>query len=569
MNLFERLPEDDKDQLWSYLSYYSEGSVIPKDRLDHFLRYWNENKIPFYRAFGEQFIVKKELFLQKSINELEEDMCEVISRGVVRDFCRQFMERARQIATDMDDYDFRWKLESFVDSTNMLVENVYHGNSFTIPGKYTVDGRPLVVNTNCKAVKMLGKIVKALGAEYPITVCPNCGCVDTVEGVCSNCGKHPEATTGYEMFRQAHSQVLNQKRVKGNLCLSIHPLDYITMSDNDCGWTSCMSWMEEPGDYRLGTIEMMNSPMVIVAYVEASDNMWVCNREWNNKRWRQLYIVSDSVILGNRQYPYHSDEIQGIAIRWIRDLMNKIPGYGPFPEESCEIANGSWNTIGGDKRVHFQFSTGYMYNDVYDYRLAIVADQLLDDHEHYTYYFSGPAVCTNCGDVIDYDTVEASRVQCRACDGSWKCDYCGDYHSEYDEGNWVDDHLLCEYCYEHETESCECCNDVHLIDAMNHVYIQFVDTECEEIKNGFNFNYHVSLCGYCMNHPDDYEPLYGKMYTVKDTWGYEKKAFDVRNITDEGFDSGNLNWSTIQLLKSLRDAKSDEDRLRLIEEIAY
>ena len=104
MNLFERLPEDDKDQLWSYLSYYSEGSVIPKDRLDHFLRYWNENKIPFYRAFGEQFIVKKELFLQKSTCELEEDMCEVISRGVVRDFCRQFMERARQIAADMDDY---------------------------------------------------------------------------------------------------------------------------------------------------------------------------------------------------------------------------------------------------------------------------------------------------------------------------------------------------------------------------------------------------------------------------------------------------------------------------------
>lgn len=568
MNLFERLPSDDKDQLWDYLSYYSDGSALPKERLDHFLRYWNTGKEPFYRAFGENFIIKKELLIEKPNSELEDDMYHALNAtAVVRDFSRQYMDAVRRIANDLDDYDFRWRMESFVDSLGMLVENVYSGPGFTIPGAYTVDKRPLVVNPNCKAVKMLGKIVKALGLEYKVEVCEDCGCTEKVGEVCANCGKKMVATTGYELFRQAHSQALNQKKIKGNLCLSIHPLDYLTMSDNDCGWTSCMSWMEEYGDYRLGTIEMMNSPCVIVAYVEASEDMWVCNRKWNNKRWRQLYIVTDTVILGNRQYPYHSDEIQGAAIRWIRDLMNKTPGYGPFPEESCELSNRNWNRI-GEKSVHFDFHSCYMYNDIYDYRLAIVAAQNVEDGEYYECNFSGPAVCTGCGDEIEYETVEAHRVQCRACDGSWKCDFCGDYHSEYDEHYYVDDYMLCSYCYENEVMTCDCCEDNHTENFMNRVNL-IISTDDKKLAEEINFNYSVELCNYCMDHPSEYEPLFGKMLTVKNNWGYEVKAFDVLNISDEGLMCNSLNWSASKLLKALRDAESDEDRLRLIEEIAY
>ena len=46
----------------------------------------------------------------------------------------------------------------------------------------------------------------------------------------------------YEAFRLAHSRILNTKTLKGTLCLSIHPMDYMTMSDNTYDWSSCMSW---------------------------------------------------------------------------------------------------------------------------------------------------------------------------------------------------------------------------------------------------------------------------------------------------------------------------------------
>ena len=46
----------------------------------------------------------------------------------------------------------------------------------------------------------------------------------------------------YENFRNWHSQLLNQIHLDGELCLSIHPLDFMTMSDNGGSWNSCMRW---------------------------------------------------------------------------------------------------------------------------------------------------------------------------------------------------------------------------------------------------------------------------------------------------------------------------------------
>jgi hypothetical protein len=571
MSIFERLPDEDKSQFKSYISHYGDegNGTIPLDRLGYFLRFWDENKEPFFRAFGEQFIVKKEVRLVKPKDELSDDMYSALNNGhqMIRNFISAYKDAARHIGNEMGDMDMIYRLKSFVEDWEMLVDNVYPGPGFTIPGKFTKDGRPLVVNANCKAVKMLGKIAAALNVELPVMYCSSCGCYYT-DGETECCGPL-EKSSGYEMFRQAHSQVLNQKQIKGNLCLSIHPLDFITMSDNNCGWTSCMSWMDEPGDYRLGTIEMMNSPCVIVAYVESKEPMWTPGGDWNSKRWRQLYIVTREVILGNRQYPYISDDLQGVAIRWIRDLMTQIPGYGPYPEETIQLKNDSWNTV-KDKHIRFNFYCNYMYNDVYDYRLAYVADQKIEDDDHYSCNFSGPAVCTGCGDIIELDEVDAHIVQCRACDGHWRCDFCGDWHSSYDECYTVDDdYIACDWCYHNELSECEVCGDHHRNDCVAHIYLQFADTENEEIRDGFNYNFYISICEDCLNHPEEYEPLFGQLYDVRDSWGNRRQAFDIRNVTEDGFNAGNLSQRTIEWLKQMQATKSDEERIDLLEKIVY
>ena len=574
MSLFERLPDEDKSQFKSYISHYGDegNGTIPLDRLGYFLRFWDENKEPFFRAFGEQFIVKKEVRLVKPKDELSDDMYSALNNGhqLIRNFIYAYKDAARHIGNEMGDMDMIYRLKSFVEDWEMLVDNVYPGPGFTIPGKFPKDGRPLVVNANCKAVKMLGKIAAALNVELPVMYCNDCGCYYTDgETECYHGHGKLIKSSGYELFRQAHSQVLNQKQIKGNLCLSIHPLDFITMSDNNCGWTSCMSWMDEPGDYRLGTIEMMNSPCVIVAYVESKEPMWTPGGDWNSKRWRQLYIVTKEVILGNRQYPYYSDELQGMAIRWIRDLMTQIPGYGPYPEETIQLENGSWNTI-RDKKIHFVFQCNYMYNDVYDSRLAYVADQKIEDDYCYHCNFSGPAVCTGCGEIIELDEVDASIVQCRACDGHWRCDFCGDWHNHYDDSYSVDDeYIACDWCYHHELSVCEVCGEHHRNDSMSHIYIQFADTTNEEIRDGFNYNFYISMCKSCLDSPEEYVPLFGQVYEVRDSWGNRRQAFDIRNITDDGFNAGDLSSHTIEWLKLMQATKSDEERIDLLEKIVY
>lgn len=565
MYLFDKLPQEDVAQLNSYLNNYSDGGYIEADQMSHFLRFWDTNKEAFFRMFGEKFILDKEVLFEKPSDEMEEEMDSVIRWGnpLVKRFRQEFKHSTGLIFED--DYDKNYALQSFVDSASILVKNESPFDSFVIPGKFTKNGKSLQINSGCKVVKMIGKIADAIGVDVKARICPN-GHIDIADDVCPYCGEKVKEMDGYEAFRQAHSQVLNQKKIRGKLCLSIHPLDFLTMSDNDCGWTSCMSWMEEYGDYRLGTIEMMNSACVVIAYVEAKDKMWVCGRDWSNKKWRQLYIVTPELILGNKQYPYFSDELQGAAIKWLRDLATASVGWGPYTDEAHQIRNNAWNTINGHDSVHFNLWTNYMYNDIYDTKLAYVAPTRFDDTS-FDLCISGPAVCCQCGDIIEYDTVEAYHVLCRACDGHWRCDCCGDYHSEYDESYTVGDYVYCDWCYHNELEQCECCGERD--NNLNHIYIQVVDTDNREIIENFNYNYYISLCDNCFDDPDEYEADFGPMYTVTDMWGGKRKAFDVKNITDRGLRRGDLSSSTVEFLKLMRAAESDEGRLDLIRNISY
>lgn len=113
------------------------------------------------------------------------------------------------------------------------------------------------------------------------------------------------------------------------------------------------------------------------------------------------------------------------------------------------------------------------------------------------------------------------------------------------------------------------CGEHHRNDNIEHIYLQFTDTENEEIRDGFNYNFYVSVCTSCLNEPEEYVPLFGQLYEVKDSWGNTRKAFDIRNVTDAGFNAGSLSYRTIEWLKLMQATKSDEERIDLLEKIVY
>ena len=583
MDIFEKLPPEEVELINGYINRYGGGdesdSYMPLDKMAHWLRFWNTSKAPLYQMFGEKFILKKEIFFEKDQEAMEEELDEAIryGDGIASGFRNGYSQFVQNLPVD---YELKYAMKQLAFGTTEMIRNIYEGDPITIPGSITIDGRPLQINHGAKTIKMLGKVCKAIGYTYTAYKCPQCGHIMTAigEDECPCCGdKNPiyEKIDGYENFRRLHSLVLNQKKLKGNMCLSIHPLDYITMSDNDCGWQSCMQWMEEQGDYRLGTIEMMNSPYCVVAYVEAREPMslWSIDKKWNSKRWRQLLMITPEMLLGNKQYPYFSDDLQGTAMKWLRELANagdyrcsdNNKRYGPYEEEALQIANKRHNRV-GTRDIYVNFWFTYMYCDIYDYRMAFIASNCLSDRIEYN--LSGPAVCTNCGEVIykDYNSeVEAYWTTCRGCNDMWQCCHCGEWHhgdAYYAEDS---DDPYCWYCYEHQTERCEVCGD--RVSHTETIYIEVLPRPDEE-HECYNWNYIIDACNYCVRN-SDFKDLFGEIVVRTDMFGRERQAVLLENISDEGLEHGNLDINTINTLKSIRDAKSDEEKLNLVKKNLY
>lgn len=116
----------------------------------------------------------------------------------------------------------------------------------------------------------------------------------------------------FTQFRDRVSLIRTTQRLDVDVVLSIHPIDFLSMSDNKSGWTSCMSLLGN-GNCRSGVMEFMNSPTAVVAYVESGIPFLP---GVSNKSWRMLlfYDRYGRAALGGRQYPFFSKALAEGAI---------------------------------------------------------------------------------------------------------------------------------------------------------------------------------------------------------------------------------------------------------------
>lgn len=261
-----------------------------------------------------------------------------------------------------------------------------------------------------------------------------------------------------EKFIVRYSLFFNQKYLEGILCLSIHPLDYITMSENESGWDSCMKWKGR-GCYRRGTLEMMNSKNVIVAYLKAKEDMYLCSDvpKWNNKKWRQLVIAEPNVIVGVKGYPYCNEPLICEALKHVKENTNYVPADCGI----LEAVDSHFENENNTKRCYFE--TDAMYNDFgcqdhWGY-VNFESKMFENDSERWINY-SGPSTCVWCGrssDTIEWGTNddydEQSCLMCSNCYTEHRCADCCD--TLYGEGYWTRDGQVCEYCFENHYQWCE------------------------------------------------------------------------------------------------------------------
>ena len=450
MGLLEMLTDDEESMIYERVAHYATTNEGQSDMrnwsMPHILREWDYAKQHylaqvFKAETGEPaLILRKEVEFHKDVDELALELEDEVDYPKCFNDLLAMIDAASRLADD-----YHWKHDTDIEvtpsclrsisadaayamrrtiydmcSTTTLAANVYNGSTIEIP---LPTGKSLKINHGCRVVKMLGKLVEAFGFDVK----------------------------EFEEYLVHHSQILNQKRLKGTLCLSIHPLDYITMSDNDSGWESCMSW-ENQGCYRQGTVEMMNSECVVVAYLEAEKPMRISRDEyWNNKKWRELYVVHPYVITNVKGYPYCNSYLTSEVLNWLNSLIKKSGVFGENAYTNKIYHWGSdFDELFDETEVTLHFDTNRMYNDFgHNYHYCMIGSIVKPKQSIHVNY-SGASECMICGE-LDPEFAsdgDAINLACKRCDDYTYCSCCGEILCEGDDYTYINGEPICNCCFD-------------------------------------------------------------------------------------------------------------------------
>lgn len=108
------------------------------------------------------------------------------------------------------------------------------------------------------------------------------------------------------------SMAIQNDKISGILCMSVHPFDYLSVSENIHNWRSCHAL---DGEYRGGNLCYMADPTTVVCYLKSSHKAELPrfpeDIKWNSKKWRVLLFFDEtySIMMAGRQYPFFENSL--------------------------------------------------------------------------------------------------------------------------------------------------------------------------------------------------------------------------------------------------------------------
>lgn len=416
MELIDLLSDSDKDLIKSFIESYADVKNVD---LNKSLYHWNKNKKRLYRALGKKFRVKIPICIEQNTTTLMTQLREVYRPSLEEDGNHPFIKELAKYLMDTMMLSQRWinEIQFFLNPTN--IKAGYFNRDYSIP--VDSSGNTITISRGSKFMKSVQKYLKAI--NFP-------------------------RMDLFEKWRNDISNITTSKRINTNLVFSIHPIDFLTMSDNSCGWTSCMSWMND-GGYSGGVTEMMTSNMVIICYLESKNKKFYFNmREVPNKSWRALVYVHKDIILVGKQYPYTNNEIAKVALNNLQDILKDTLEWKykyknqlykdmlPF-HDNAYVRTSPLSRISRTGKHKILIYTNGMYNDL-----------IQDSHNNYwccrnnvkktiKLNASGLATCMACGkplekqSMMNEDSVDEYVLShgpdkiCFECIKKLSCGYCG------------------------------------------------------------------------------------------------------------------------------------------------
>lgn len=463
MTPYEALTAQDKEYITEYIEKWGgiNSPIKLKAPLDYILREWNKSKQTLFNIFGEKLMLEKEIQVEDGDNKKIREINNYLnSTNPGTDFINSVRKLFTFNGAYFEDtyatYNLTQAKQLF---TNRVAEEFSYRNK---------DNKVIKVPVGAKVMRVLQKIAK----EFDL----------------------PD----FEIFRNHISRITEIRKSKIKFTLSIHPLDYMTMSDNANGWESCMNWTQGPGSYRAGTIEMMNSPMVVVAYITTKP-YYPANTsiEWTSKSWRELIIVHPNTICSVKSYPYYNISFDKALVNWLADLAEEKTEWRynrKKPQESLESCSyiEAWQDK-EDKDNHFllDFATNEMYNDFGNTDNYGIFSINPPDNKYrtFTINYSGLMTCMCCGE-DGYWSDDTETVICEDCEPSTYCYCCGERINANDaievDGEWV-----CEDCY-NDLHRCMCCEDAHFDYNLTLMFVGHIENQT--INVDYDEHYICSEC---------------------------------------------------------------------------
>ena len=289
--------------------------------------------------------------------------------------------------------------------------------------------------------------------------------------------------------QDAASRIMQASKIEGRLYLSVHPLDFLTLGENNCKWRSCHAL---DGEFRAGNLSYMVDTTTIIAYLASEKQEQLrCMPEgmlWNSKKWRMLVHTNqlESCIYYNRQYPFTNQNLLDAVYHLLNTFASQEDGVGfIWPRRDM-----SFRTVRLANGEELNLEQNYFISS---YRNMIKASEVIDTKNytgysdlvwspHYSPIYSwhkNSAYPHNFYTNDDENLKAFHKTFDIAIGGKYKCLKCG---KEYAEEN---DSFLCFSCIANEDldedrfMTCACCGSrIYDIDDAHEVNGEYYCTGC-------------------------------------------------------------------------------------------
>ena len=370
------------------------------------------------------------------------------------------------------------ELEMTEDNRNKFIQSldaVALTYAKTLPGTDTAALVKDYCGVTCVAGQKTSRIINAICKKYALD-------------------KHPDYNACFAKLADS----LNPMQIKRTALLSVHPCDYLEMSNKHNSWSSCHCLAG--GEYHGGTLSYMNDECSMIFYTvddDVTEGFYTAP-----KRTRQVFCFNNGILLQSRLYPQTDDSetrdiYRNIVQRAVADCMG-IPNLWTLKREQDEV----------NQRVRTH-EDALNYRD-YEYKCNKPNISLLKNHnisEDDYMLVGSTAYCIDCSEPIYENNglycescSDDDCVSCYGCDhsvyeddahnigGYWYCNECCsycDHCEEYTSGEVTDAYnrrghriSVCDYCRDEYYYYCEDCDDYYNEDNGRHLDDGFSCNEC-------------------------------------------------------------------------------------------